>query len=104
MKKTERELMIENIKRMRTILNEAQVDMFDSITIDKKMSPKDAYFEFLKNFAISAGEKHPEKLSPNDLDKKYTRTIRKKYDMEYVPHNFPAMGVELINKGLIKRK
>ena len=31
--------------------------MFDSITVDKDMSAKDAYVEFLKNFAISAGEK-----------------------------------------------
>ena len=99
-----RKYLAENKLTSNSKLNEEQTDMFDSITVDKDISAKDAYVEFLKNFAISAGEKNPEKLSPNDLDKKYTREIRRKYDMEYVPHNLPAMGIELINKGLIKRK
>ena len=96
--------LVENKLTSNSKLNEEQLDMFDSITVDKSMSSKDAYVEFLKNFAKTSGERHPEKLSPNDLDKKYTGAIRDKYDMTYVPQNLVAMGNDLIARGFIKLK
>ena len=91
-------------KRMLAILNEEeQIDMFDAITVDKDMSVKDAYTKFLMNFARTAGEESPEKLSPNELDKKYTGEIRRKYKITS-PFTFSNMGIDLETKGLIKRK
>ena len=91
-------------KRMLAILNEEeQIDMFDAITVDKDMSVKDAYTKFLMNFARTAGEESPEKLSPNELDKKYTGEIKRKYKITS-PFTFSNMGIDLETKGLIKRK
>jgi hypothetical protein len=81
---------------------EEQIDMFDAITVDKDMSVKDAYTKFLMNFARTAGEESPEKLSPNELDKKYTGEIRRKYKITS-PFTFSNMGIDLETKGLIKR-
>ena len=82
---------------------EEQIDMFDAITVDNNISANDAYTKFLMNFARTAGEEFPEKLTPNDLDKKYTDEIRRKYKITS-PMKFSNMASELERKGLIKRK
>ena len=61
-----RKYLAENKLTSNSKLNEEQIDMFDSITVDKDMSAKDAYVEFLKNFAIFAGK---------NTQKNYLQTI-----------------------------
>jgi hypothetical protein len=82
---------------------EEQIDMFDAITVDNNISANDAYTKFLMNFARTAGEEFPEKLTPNDLDRKYTDVIRRKYKITS-PMKFSNMASELERRGLIKRK
>jgi hypothetical protein len=83
------------------LIEEEQTDMFDAITVDSNISANDAYTKFLMNFARTAGEEFPEKLTPNDLDRKYTDVIRRKYKITS-PMTFSNMASELKRKGLIK--
>jgi hypothetical protein len=95
--------LVENKLTSNSSLKEEQIDMFDAITVDNNISANDAYTKFLMNFARTAGEEFPEKLTPNDLDKKYTDEIRRKYKITS-PMKFSNMASELERKGLIKRK